>query len=338
MAGSKSDIIDIENSYQKRFGIKKEVLSNKKIKIAVIDAYFDLYHPKFKNRLIVDQSLENHQNFINKTNIPKNIRPKQLNKKNYNPLNTFHDHGTQVLGIIQTISKNSEILPLQIYFDEDSRLKSHNKNNIVTDRTIEAVEFAIKEKVDIINYSTANGNFSKKEKEVFLKAQKAGIFVMVASGNEDINFTKSSNSYPAKYNLNNIFVIGGYNDHSKEIDGNYSKKFLDLNLISKKIFTTRPFDNFGRTGGTSMATAIFSGLLARKLINKKISFKNLRKLIKKYSQEKTSFKEYSKVNGILNIQNFLQEKKSLASKQTKKQNIKKRRKSLKLEDLAINFD
>lgn len=239
-------------------------------KVAVIDTGCDLKHEDL------------HSNFWKnpeETGLDKNGNPKETNGidddengfpddvygwnfvSNNNDLSDNHGHGTHISGIIGAISNNGkgivgiapkvQIICIKYY---DPKISSDHLKN-----TISAIEYAIKVKADIINYSGGGLEPSEAEKAVIQKAKDLGILFVAAAGNERSN-SDIHKYYPADYGLDNIISVTAINPDSQVLpSSNYGIETVDIAAPGHKIISTLPGSSYGTMTGTSQATAFVTG-------------------------------------------------------------------------------
>ena len=159
-----------------------------KVKVAVIDTGIDLIHTKYES-------------FVSP--LSKNFDPKFIGAKNPKLTQRIldqHGHGTHVAGLIlgskpfsaETIkgemqlveNKHVTLLALKYYNAASSGIE--NLSN-----TEEALKYAIQQKVDIINYSGGGPEAAPEELRLLKEADKKGILVIAAAGNESSNIDNS---------------------------------------------------------------------------------------------------------------------------------------------------
>ena len=155
------------------------------------------------------------------------------------------------------------------YFDPSS--KSDNLLN-----TIRSIEWAIKQNVDVINYSGGGTQFSAKEKEQVIAALNKGIKFVAAAGNERSNIDEHR-YYPAMYD-NRIFVVGNLVKSKvrlpsaiKDIDVSPTSNWgssVNTWEVGTNILSRLPGNSFGFMTGTSQACAIKSGKMVREMLLK----------------------------------------------------------------------
>lgn len=220
----------------------------KKIKVAVIDTGVDLNNP-----------------FLNQ----EGRYPASIDDKN--------GHGSHVTGIISLLTQNNkmiDIIPYNYYNKDHSGQK--NLESFLTQ-----LKKAIKDNVDIINISGGGPEPSEIEKELIELAQKKGIIVVTASGNESTDLdnivkcyfmcnstfaVNQSKYYPASYGLSNIISVANYVNRKRvENSSNIGKETVALGTYGTNIpsfnknFSTIPM----YMTGTSMATPIITSAIAQ---------------------------------------------------------------------------
>lgn len=218
----------------------------KKIVIAVIDTGIDYSHPFLKDVVVGDnlQKATADNYGLDFTSFFSGTKPKDN-----------HGHGTHIAGIIKNVFPDVKLLSLK-YFDP-------KKDNNTLNATLKALEFAIEQNVDIINYSGGGAEYSSEEFELMKKAEKKGILVVAAAGNDSLNLDDKKNKfYPASYNLSNVISVANH-DSSLDIafSSNYGK-MVDIAAPGDKIYSTKPNGGYGFLTGTSQATAFVSGVAA----------------------------------------------------------------------------
>ncbi len=177
-----------------------------------------------------------------------------------------HGHGTHVSGIIKGIYPNVKIVPIK-YYNPNATGEQNLENSI------RALEFAVKLGVDIINYSgggpEADPANKAKELQIMKEAEKKGIIVVAAAGNNGSNIDVKENMYfPASYaspqgfNLKNIIAVGSYNQNIKLIESsNYGIKTVHVAAPGYKV-NSAVVKSSAKMSGTSQATAFVSGIAA----------------------------------------------------------------------------
>jgi subtilisin family serine protease len=168
-----------------------------------------------------------------------------------------HGHGTHVAGIVKSVYPDVKILALKYY-----NPKASGQANL--DATIKALRYAVENNVDVINYSGGGPEASVEELRVLKEAEKKGILVIAAAGNERSNIDDKKHAYyPASYGLSNIITVGAHDDSLNIIpSSNYGKNSVDIAAPGHRIRSAIPGNSAGYMTGTSQATAFVSGVAA----------------------------------------------------------------------------
>ncbi|WP_408097591.1 S8 family serine peptidase [Peredibacter sp. HCB2-198] len=168
-----------------------------------------------------------------------------------------HGHGTHVAGIVKSIFPEVKILALKYY-----NPKASGQANL--DATIKALKYAVDNNVDVINYSGGGPEASVEELRVLKEAEKKGILVIAAAGNERSNIDDKRHAYyPASYGLSNIITVGAHDDGLNIIpSSNYGKNSVDIAAPGHRIRSAIPNNGAGYMTGTSQATAFVTGVAA----------------------------------------------------------------------------
>ncbi len=168
-----------------------------------------------------------------------------------------HGHGTHVAGIIKSIFPEVKLLALKYYNPKASGQQNLNA-------TIKALQFAVDNNVDVINYSGGGPESSVEELRVLKEAEKKGILVIAAAGNERSNIDDKRHAYyPASYGLSNIITVGAHDDGLNIIpSSNFGKNSVDIAAPGHRIRSAIPSNGAGYMTGTSQATAFVSGVAA----------------------------------------------------------------------------
>lgn len=225
----------------------KRFKKNKDIVVAVVDTGIQFNHPFLKDNLYVSQGK------LSKRNYGKDF---SFKTKTSTP-NDTHGHGTHVSGIIKSIFPEVKLMALKYYNPQASGQANLNS-------TIKCLEYAVDQNVDVINYSGGGPEPSIEELRVLKKAEKKGILVIAAAGNESSNIDVRKNAYyPASYGLSNIITVGAHDQKVNLIpSSNYGKYSVDIAAPGHRIKSAVPFGGAGVMTGTSQATAFVTGVAA----------------------------------------------------------------------------
>ncbi|MEO0336416.1 MAG: S8 family peptidase, partial [Pseudomonadota bacterium] len=184
---------------------------------------------------------------------------------NNHDLSDNHGHGTHIAGIIGAEGGNgvgiSGVAPkvsLMIlkYYDP----KAPGINNLMN--TVKAIDYAVRNGAHIINYSGGGLEPSPQEKAAIARAEKRGILVVAAAGNEQSD-SDVHGYYPADYDLKNIISVTAINKSRRVLDSsNWGLNSVDLAAPGHNIYSLLPGNQYGFMTGTSQATAFVSGVAA----------------------------------------------------------------------------
>ena len=262
------------------------------INIAIIDTGIDPHNSAFKNRL-----------YIGKNKATSDHYGVDFSKSAFDKKSPYdeHGHGTHIAGIIAELAPKAKLHILKYYNPQAS-----GEENLQS--TIDALEYAINIGVDIINYSSGGPEPSINEERLFNLAEKKGIIIVSAAGNEGENIDiQGREFFPASYRNKNIITVGAHNDKYEPLkSSNYGHTSVDIFAPGKRILSTLPNNRRGYLSGTSQATAFVSARVSN--LMQKLNSKNSAK-IKKYlfsnSLKQKNIKGLCLSNGALNPVNVM---------------------------------
>ena len=220
---------------------------NKEIVVAVIDTGIQGDHPFIKDNIHVVQGKKDANNYgVDFSG----------EKVTFAPIDA-HGHGTHVAGIVKSVFPDVKLLALKYY-----NPKASGQANL--DATIKALQYAVDKNVDVINYSGGGPEASVEELRVLKAAEKKGILVIAAAGNERSNIDDKRHAYyPASYGLSNIITVGAHDDALNIIpSSNFGKNSVDIAAPGHRIRSAIPNSAAGYMTGTSQATAFVTGVAA----------------------------------------------------------------------------
>lgn len=226
----------------KKFEKKKDIV------VAVIDTGIDPEHPFLKDNIYVPEGQFSVKNY-----------GLDFSKDHSNKRQPFdsHGHGTHVAGIVKSVFPQVKLMTLKYYNPNASGQDNLNS-------TIEALRYAVNNNVDIINYSGGGPEPALEELRILKLAEKKGILIVAAAGNEKSDIDDKSNAYyPASYGLSNIITVTAHDENLKTLSSsNYGAKTVDVSAPGNRIKSSLPKQRAGFLTGTSQATAFVSGVAA----------------------------------------------------------------------------
>ena len=226
----------------KKFKKKKEII------VAVVDTGIDPIHPFLEKNIFVEQGKIDANNF--------GVDFSKDKKGKNSPLD-HHGHGTHVAGIIKSIYPEVKILALKYYNPTASGIDNLNS-------TVEALRYAVESNVDVINYSGGGPEAAVEELRVLKEAERKGILVIAAAGNEESNIDDRKKAYyPASYGLKNIITVTAHDEDLKILNSsNYGRTSVDIFAPGYRIKSSLQNGRAGFLTGTSQATAFVTGVVA----------------------------------------------------------------------------
>jgi subtilisin family serine protease len=226
----------------------KKFKKRKEIVVAVVDTGIDREHPFLENNIFVESGSVDPTNFG--VDFSKDKKGRGMPVDN-------HGHGTHVAGIIKSIYPDVKILALKYYNPNASGVDNLNS-------TVEALRYAVDHNVDVINYSGGGPEAASEELKVLKEAERKGILVVAAAGNEESNIDDKKKAYfPASYGLKNIITVTAYDEDLKMLNSsNYGRNSVDIFAPGYRIKSSLQNGRTGYLTGTSQATAFVTGVAA----------------------------------------------------------------------------
>jgi subtilisin family serine protease len=294
--------------------------------VAVIDTGIDSTHPMIINHLWHDPKIKDmygwnfvpekqDQSVSDSTNaVPtdeayneeiSSVKTEIESDGKMNPID-IHGHGTHVAGIIIKQDPCVQIMSIKYYATDLTYDES-------VDYSLKALKFAIKHKAKIINYSGGGPVFLEAEYNLLKKAEKAGILVISAAGNEHHNIDPSKISdlnayYPAYYHLSNMISVASVDQDGKLADSsNWGKKYVHLAALGVDIVSSVPNKRYASMTGTSQATAQVSGIASAIWSkNPSLTAQQVKKIILKSVITESSLKGKVVTGGIADLDQSLE--------------------------------
>lgn len=205
-------------------------------------------------------------------------------------------HGTHVIGTIAAennkagivgVAPESEIYAVKILDQNGSGSYS---------QIIDAINWAIDNKIDIINMSFGGTENSQALHNAIIAANNSGILVIAAAGNSGAG--EETESFPARYP--EVMSIGSVDQSLSRASYSSTGAEIDLVAPGSQILSTTSDDEYGVMSGTSMATPHVSGSAAVLWSNNK-KMSNQQVKAKLYETATPLGDRHSYGNGLLNI-------------------------------------
>lgn len=166
-------------------------------------------------------------------------------------------HGTHVAGIISAVDNNIGVVGaapnVQIY-----ALKVlDNQGNANWSTIAKAIDWAITNRINVLNMSFGGNTGSKTIERVLKKANDSGILLVAAVGNQGNN---AGVNYPAKYET--VIAVGATDMHDKLAGFSNTGTELELVAPGVDISSTYLGNSYINLSGTSMAVPHVTGVTA----------------------------------------------------------------------------
>ncbi len=275
------------------------------VTVAVIDTGVDSSHPDLKDSLWINQKELNGKKGVDDDG---NGYVDDINGWDFvtasGKIIDLHGHGTHVSGIIAATGKSADsytgvcpgtrIMSLR-YYSEKASGQENLKN------TIRAIEYAINNGARVINYSGGGAEFSQPEFKALQGAERKGILVSAAAGNERSNADEKL-YYPAAYPLTNILSVAAINQAGQmPAFSNWGTSRVHVAAPGAAILSTVPGGGYGFMSGTSQATAFVTGIAAMLLsVNPTLSFSKLKSNIEGSVRKLPQLIGKTRTGGIVN--------------------------------------
>lgn len=277
--------------------------------VAIVDSGVDVYHPDLYANIWVNQSeidgdgIDNdHNGYIDDINgwdfieqIP-DPRPKYSADCLITSTCVIEaiEHGTTISGIIAAIGNNSEGIAGLTWHTRIMPLRVLDENGSGSTALVaEAIEYAVKNKADIINLSFITQYYDQGLFDAIKHAYEAGIVVVASAGNEEYYTQLNSETgkfeqiaepidldqskrYPVCYDMDsgiNMIIGAAASDQNNKLStfSNYGSNCVDIVAPGQNIFgaltkdvDVKELNSYygGNLSGTSLAAPMVSGIAA----------------------------------------------------------------------------
>lgn len=244
--------------------------------VAVIDTGVDIKHPDLKEHIWINPGesgtdSNGHDKQSNGIDDDNNGYVDDVNGWNFvnntNQVLDEHGHGTHVSGIIAAREHgvSGPIGSVRLMVLKYIAPNVAGYDAVAT--TIKCIEYAVRMKAQIINYSSGGFTKNKNEEEAIREAARQGVLFVAAAGNEGLDSDKVG-YYPANYGIENTIAVTATDQSRKLIPvANFGLNRVLIAAPGKDIVSTMPNGKFGKMTGTSQATAFVTGVAALMMLN-----------------------------------------------------------------------
>jgi subtilisin family serine protease len=161
-------------------------------------------------------------------------------------------------GLIHLGAPKAKILPLKAFSSDGTGYLS----NIVA-----ALYYAVQHKANVVNMSFDLTSSSPSLNQAVSYANKAGVVLVAAAGNEDTNAAV----YPAALNSSVVGIASTTNWDSRSTFSNYGAVDVWIAAPGENIVSTFPGGTYASASGTSFSSPIVAGTVALMLSAKQQS-------------------------------------------------------------------
>lgn len=167
-------------------------------------------------------------------------------------------HGTHIAGTIAALDNAVGVVGAAPDSELYAVKVANSSGEGYTSSVIEGIEWAIENKIKIINMSFVSAQYSESLHEAIKKANDAGIIIVAAAGNNGAG--EDTIQYPAKYP--EVIAVGAVDSSHHRADYSATGAELDLVAPGYGIISTTMNGGYGVSSGTSNAAAHVTGAAA----------------------------------------------------------------------------
>jgi hypothetical protein len=159
-----------------------------------------------------------------------------------------YGHGTMVAGIIHLVAPKAMILPMKAFGADGSGYTSD---------VLRAIYKSVQQNARILNMSFSFASSSKELSNAITYANKNGVIVVAAVGNDGLKTTV----YPAGYSDRVMGIASTTNSDVRSAFSNYGSMVF-VGAPGEGVVTTYPWGTYAAVWGTSFSTPFVSGTAA----------------------------------------------------------------------------
>ncbi len=168
---------------------------------------------------------------------------------------TAFGHGTMTSGLVHLVAPKAKILPLKAFSSDGTGYLS----NIVA-----ALYYAAQHNANVVNMSFDLSTPSPALSRAVNDANKAGMILVAAAGNESTN----ARVYPASLNGHVVGIASTTDSDTRSSFSNYGTADVWIAAPGENIVSTYPGGTYGSASGTSFSSPLVAGA-ATLLLNAK---------------------------------------------------------------------
>ena len=158
-------------------------------------------------------------------------------------------HGTMTSGLVHLVAPKARILPLKAF----SSNGTGNLSNIVA-----ALYYAVQNKANVVNMSFDLSYPSPALSQAISHANKAGVVLVAAAGNED----SSARVYPASVSGSVVGIASTTDWDTRSSFSNYGPADVWIAAPGEYVISTYPGGTYGSESGTSFSSPLVAGTVA----------------------------------------------------------------------------
>lgn len=167
-------------------------------------------------------------------------------------------HGTMTAGLVHLVAPQVKLLPLKAFSANGTGYLS----NIVA-----ALYYATQNHANVVNMSFDLSSSSPSLQNAVSYANKAGVVLVAAAGNEDTN----ARVYPAAMNGQVVGIASTTDSDSRSSFSNYGSADVWIAAPGENVISTYPGGTYGSESGTSFSSPLVAGTVALMLSAKQSS-------------------------------------------------------------------